>query len=136
VVVNCDAGAYFAGRAWGKHKLAPKISPGKSVEGAIGGIIVGTLMGMLFKAIFDYWWPDLSAAFPWQATIPAGILIGVTGIIGDLVESMLKRDAAVKDTGSLLPGMGGILDRIDAALLAVPVMYYLLVGYVFFALRF
>ncbi len=131
VVVWCDAGAYFAGRAYGKRKLAPRISPGKTIEGALGGVLAGTVAGVLAKATFDTFWPDLSAAFPWSAAIPFGIVLSIVGIIGDLVESLLKRDAAVKDTGALLPGMGGILDRIDAPLLAVPMMYYLLLGYLF-----
>jgi phosphatidate cytidylyltransferase len=131
VVVLCDAGAYFAGRAWGRRKLAPEISPNKSVEGALGGIVVGTLGGLLFKGVFDVFWPSLSAAFPWSIAIPFGIVLCIVGIIGDLVESLLKRDADVKDTGALLPGMGGILDRIDAPLLALPMMYYMLLGYAF-----
>lgn len=129
VLINCDAGAYFAGRAWGRHKLAPRVSPGKSVEGALGGIIIGVLAGMFCKLLFDTFWPAWSAALSWHATIPFGIVLSVVGITGDLVESLLKRDAAVKDTGSLLAGMGGVLDRIDSPLLGIPVMYYLLLGY-------
>ena len=128
VVVLCDAGAYFAGRAWGRRKLAPEISPNKTVEGALGGIVVGTVGGGLFKLVFDLFWPHTSAAFPWEIVLPFGIVLCIVGIIGDLVESLLKRDADVKDTGALLPGMGGILDRIDAPLLALPAMYYLLLG--------
>lgn len=131
VVVLCDAGAYFAGRAWGRRKLAPEISPNKTVEGALGGIVVGTLGGALFKLVFALLWPMESAAFVWSLVIPFGIVLCVMGTIGDLVESLLKRDADVKDTGALLPGMGGILDRIDAPLLAVPVMYYMMLGYVY-----
>ena len=131
VVFSCDTGAYFGGRAYGKRKLAPRISPGKTVEGALCGVLAGTLAGLLVKGLFDLLWPDLSAAFPWSAAIPFGIVLAISGVIGDLVESLLKRDAAVKDTGALLPGMGGILDRIDAPLLAIPMMYYLLLGYLF-----
>jgi phosphatidate cytidylyltransferase len=131
VVVNCDAGAYFAGRAWGRRKLAPEVSPNKSVEGALGGIVVGTTAGLISKVIFDLFWPNLSVALSWQVAIPFGIVLCIVGIIGDLVESLLKRDADVKDTGALLPGMGGILDRIDASLLALPVMYYMLLAYAF-----
>ena len=129
VVINCDAGAYFAGRAYGRHKLAPQISPGKSVEGAIGGIIWGTLAGLICKAVFDGFWPELSASLGYGALVAFGIVLAIAGIVGDLVESLLKRDAAIKDAGSLLPGMGGVLDRIDAPLLAVPVMHYMLLGY-------
>ena len=130
-VIACDAGAYFAGRAYGKRKLAPRVSPGKTVEGALGGIVVGTLGGLAAKGVFDVFWPDLSVAFPWSVTIAFGIVLSLVGIVGDLVESLLKRDAAMKDTGALLPGMGGVLDRIDSPLLGVPVMYYLLLGYLF-----
>jgi phosphatidate cytidylyltransferase len=135
VVVGCDAGAYFAGRAWGRRRLAPEISPNKSVEGALGGIVAGTLCGLLVKAVFDFFWPELSALLIWSVTIPFGVVLCVVGIIGDLVESLLKRDADVKDTGALLPGMGGVLDRIDAPLLALPVMYYVLLGYVYVRLN-
>jgi len=131
VVVMCDAGAYFAGRAYGRRKLAPRISPGKSVEGALGGIVLGTLTALGVKLTFDFFWPDMSECFPLRATLPFGIVLSCVGITGDLVESLLKRDAKVKDTGALLPGMGGVLDRIDAPLLAIPVMYYMMMAYVF-----
>ncbi len=131
VVVLCDAGAYFAGRAWGRRKLAPQISPNKSVEGALGGIILGVLAGLATKFLFDIYRPDWSAALPWSVSIFFGFLLCIVGIIGDLVESLLKRDAEVKDTGALLPGMGGVLDRIDAHLLGLPTMYYLMLGYIY-----
>ncbi len=134
VVIWCDTGAYFAGRAYGRRKLAPKISPGKSVEGAIGGMLAGTLAGFIAKGLFDAFWPTLSHPLGWGAALIFGLLISLVGIVGDLVESLLKRDAAVKDTGTLLPGFGGVLDRIDAPLLAIPVMYYLLLFYVFLRL--
>jgi len=130
VVVWCDAGAYFAGRRWGRRKLAPRISPGKSVEGALGGVAAGTLAAAGMKAGCDFFFPSLSAGLPWAWVLAFGVVLSVMGIIGDLVESLLKRDAQVKDAGRLLPGMGGVLDRIDAPLIAVPVMYYmLLVGF-------
>lgn len=127
-VVWCDAGAYFAGRKYGRRKLAPKVSPGKTVEGALGGLMAGMIGGLGAKGVFDFFWPDLSAAFPWEQVIPFAFILSIVGIVGDLVESLLKRDAAVKDAGSLLPGMGGVLDRIDAPILAFPVMYYMLLG--------
>ncbi len=127
-VVLCDAGAYFAGRAWGKRKLAPKISPGKTVEGALGGIAAGTVAALVCKGVFDLFWPDLSRGLPWALAAPIAFVLATAGMIGDLVESLLKRDAAQKDAGSLLPGMGGVLDRIDSALLAIPVMYYLMLA--------
>jgi phosphatidate cytidylyltransferase len=134
IVVWCDTGAYFAGRAYGRRKLAPRISPGKSIEGAIGGVLAGTLGGLTAKLVFDFFWPDLSRPLGWAAAVVLGIVISVVGVIGDLVESLLKRDAAVKDTGTLLPGFGGVLDRIDSPLLGIPVMYYLLLFYVFLRL--
>jgi phosphatidate cytidylyltransferase len=134
VVVGSDAGAYFAGRAYGARKLAPRISPGKTVEGAIGGVVGGTFVGLVFKAIFDFWWPELSALLGWALVVVFGVLLSVVAIVGDLVESLLKRDAQVKDAGAMLPGMGGILDRIDSPLLAIPVMYYLMLFTVFLRL--
>ena len=130
-VVWSDAGAYFAGRAWGRRKLAPKISPGKTVEGAIGGVLGGTAAALLTKAIFDMFWPDLSQALLWGPAVAMGMMVAVVAIVGDLAESLMKRDAQTKDAGSLLPGMGGILDRIDSPLLGIPVMYYMLLFYVF-----
>ena len=130
-LVACDAGAYFAGRAWGRKKLAPQISPNKSIEGALGGIIMGVLFGLGTKLLCDLVRPDWSAALPWSVAFGFGFVLCLVGIVGDLVESLLKRDAEVKDTGALLPGMGGVLDRIDAPLLGLPTMYYLLLGYVF-----
>lgn len=127
-VVLCDAGAYFAGRAWGKRKLAPKISPGKTVEGALGGVAAGTVAALLCKGTFDVFWPELSRGMPWLLAGSLGLVLSIAGMIGDLVESLLKRDAALKDAGHLLPGMGGVLDRIDSALLAIPVMYYLMLA--------
>ncbi len=130
-VVWSDAGAYFAGRAWGKRKLAPRISPGKTVEGAIGGVVGGTLAALLTKGIFELFWPELSQALDWGPAMAMGFVVAVVAIIGDLTESLMKRDAKIKDAGSLLPGMGGVLDRIDSPLLGIPVMYYMLLFYVF-----
>ncbi len=130
-VVLTDAGAYFAGRTWGKRKLAASISPGKTVEGALGGIVVGTAGGLVTKALFDLLWPELSAFFGWWITALFATVAAVMGTVGDLVESLLKRDAARKDAGDLLPGMGGVLDRIDSSLLAIPVIYYVVLAYVY-----
>jgi phosphatidate cytidylyltransferase len=130
-VVWSDAGAYFAGRAWGKRKLAPRISPGKTVEGAVGGVVGGTVGGLLAKAVFDFFWPELSAALTWSAALVMGIAVAIIAIVGDLIESLLKRDAQTKDTGRLLPGMGGMMDRVDSPLLGIPAMYYMLLFYVF-----
>lgn len=131
VVVWCDAGAYFGGRAYGKRKLAPAISPGKSVEGAVAGVIGGLLGAIVCKGGFDWFWPGLSASLSWYAVGVLALLLSAAGIVGDLIESLLKRDAEVKDTGHLLPGTGGVLDRIDSFLLAFPVMYYAMLFYIF-----
>jgi phosphatidate cytidylyltransferase len=133
-VVACDAGAYFAGRAYGRRKLAPRISPKKSVEGAIGGILAGTLGGALTKGVFDLLWPQFSVTFDWPSAFIFAPTLAVVAIVGDLVQSLLKRDARTKDTGRLLPGMGGVLDRIDSSLLAIPVMYYLLLAHTYLRL--
>lgn len=126
VVVASDAGAYFAGRAYGKRKLAPKVSPSKTIEGTIGGVLFAIFCGCVTKAIFDFLWPHRSAYLDYETLAVLALFVAAAGIVGDLVESLLKRDAAVKDAGRLLPGMGGVLDRIDSALLGIPVMYYLL----------
>lgn len=129
-VILCDAAAYFGGRAYGKRKLAPAISPGKSVEGATAGVIGGMLGGVVCKGIFEVFWPELSAPLTWVAVVVLALLLSIAAIIGDLIESLLKRDAEVKDTGRLLPGTGGVLDRIDSSLLAFPVLYYSMLLYV------
>ena len=131
-VIGSDVGAYFAGRAWGRRKLAPRVSPGKTVEGALGGIVFGTFVGILLKGGFDAFAPSYSATMSWGFCIVVAPVLAGVGIVGDLVESLLKRDAQVKDTGTLLPGTGGVLDRIDSNLLGIPVMYYLLLAYTFF----
>jgi len=117
----CDTGAYFVGRAYGKRKLIPKISPGKTVEGTIGGIITGILAVCVTKGIADIF---MTTGFGWSKAALLGIGITIGGIIGDLIESMLKRDAGVKDSGKIVPGHGGILDRLDSLLWAIPVTYY------------
>lgn len=111
-----DTGAYFAGRAFGKHKLAPAISPGKTVEGAIGGL-AATLVAMFLARVS--FMPMLSVRDCLMIGIPAAIV----GPVGDLVESLLKRSAGAKDSGRLLPGHGGILDRIDALLFVGAYVY-------------
>ncbi len=131
--IGCDTGAYFVGRRYGRRRLAPTISPNKSVEGALGGLLAGALLGAGVKLFFDEIWPGgLSRDFPLLVAAGFGLALAAAGILGDLIESLLKRDAALKDAGSLLPGVGGLLDRIDSALLAFPVMYYLLLAYYYF----
>jgi phosphatidate cytidylyltransferase len=108
-----DTAAYFAGRAWGRHKLAPSISPGKTWEGAAGGVA-----GALAYAIIC---GTLAEGILWVPYLAAAALIAVLSIVGDLFESALKRQAGAKDSGTLLPGHGGILDRIDSATAILPV---------------
>jgi len=126
VTWSTDAGAYFVGSALGKTKLAPRLSPKKTVEGAIGGILAATAMSLLWGI-----WIGL----PWQHCAILGPLIGVLGQIGDLCESALKRDIGVKDFGMVLPGHGGILDRFDSLLFTAPIAYYYLQFFVVHSLK-
>lgn len=112
-----DAGAYFAGRAYGKRPLAPRISPKKTVEGFIGGVITASIGSMLCGIVFG-------SPFPWYFELTLGLVLGAAGTLGDLAESLVKRDADIKDAGSLLPGHGGLLDRLDSILFTFPVCYY------------
>ena len=121
-VAISDSAQYYTGRAFGRRPLAPIVSPKKTVEGAIGGAVVGTL---LFSIVGIWWLPQLAA--PFRAVL--GLTIVALGIVGDLFESMLKRSAGVKDSSALIPGHGGVLDRIDALLFAAPV-YYIVLRYV------
>ena len=131
--LGCDAAGFFVGRRFGRHRLAPVISPSKSVEGAIGGIVIASGLAVCVKLVFDSIVPgQLSVHFGFGAAAAFGAALASVGILGDLVESSLKRDAQLKDAGRLLPGVGGVLDRIDSALLAFPVMYYLLLAYYYF----
>ena len=131
VVIAGDAGAYFAGRKYGHRPLAPAVSPKKTIEGAYGAVVGSVVVGMLVKGGFDLFARHLSEELSWGfALFLCPVLAGV-GIVGDLVESLLKRDAQVKDTGTLLPGTGGVLDRIDSNLLGIPVMYYFMLAYTY-----
>lgn len=124
VVALNDTGAYFTGRALGKRKLAPNLSPNKTIEGLVGGLIVGAVAASVM-AVIPPWLDVISLP---QALIAAGV-IGVVSPLGDLMESMVKRSLGVKDMGSVLPGHGGMLDRIDGFLLAAPAVYYLFRGF-------
>jgi phosphatidate cytidylyltransferase len=117
LVMMTDTGAYYAGRTFGRHKLAPRISPGKTVEGSAGGFFAAMITGPLCHLIF---FPEIPIAH----AAALGALIGILGQVGDLAESMLKRGAGVKDSGNLLPGHGGMLDRVDSILFCAPVVYY------------
>jgi len=111
MVCAADIGAYFAGRSFGRRKLAPRISPGKTWEGAVGGVSLAALVAWCGAEYFDL--PQLGA-------IAFGCAVGIFSIIGDLTESMFKRAAALKDSGALLPGHGGLLDRLDSVTAAAP----------------
>lgn len=114
-----DTGAYLVGSRWGKRRLAPNISPKKSVEGSIGGLLLVLLSAVVLRLLL---FPELS----WLSILLIAAVVAIFGTIGDLFESSLKRQAGVKDSGKLIPGHGGILDRIDSLLLAVPAVYLLL----------
>lgn len=122
-VMVSDTAQYYSGRTFGRRPLAPTISPKKTVEGAIGGFVFGALA---FVVIGARWLPEPAHAVPVRAAL--GLVIVAAGIAGDLFESMLKRSAGVKDSSSLIPGHGGVLDRIDALLFAAPV-YFLALAY-------
>ncbi len=120
-----DTSAYFVGRAIGKRKLIPRVSPGKTMEGSVGALLGATLVGAVYSLVLG--------RFPgWTLTMAEGALLGLlvaaAAVLGDLVESLLKRDAGVKDSGTLLPGHGGALDRFDSLLFTLPL------GYAFFHL--
>ena len=126
MVAMSDTGAYFTGRAIGKHKLAPLTSPKKTWEGAVGGLVAAMLTGVAvywFRAEDSF--SDLPD-YPLLWFLATGAVLSVVSQIGDLVESMLKRDAGIKDSGNIFPGHGGVLDRCDGILFAAPALYYLL----------
>ena len=116
-----DIGAYFGGRAFGRHKLIPWLSPGKTWEGLFFGLLTAGAMGALCTRYIDP--PNYN--LPWWKGVIFGAVIGGIGQLGDLLESLMKRDAEVKDSGRLVPGFGGILDIIDSPLLAAPFAYLL-----------
>ena len=117
VIMGSDTGAYFAGRAFGKHKLIPKVSPGKTWEGLAGGLIAAAA----FAALATLWFfPEL----PYQFSMPLAIVLAAVGVVGDLAESAMKRGSDTKDAASILPGHGGFLDRLDSLLFGAPIIYY------------
>jgi len=115
MVWGTDTGAYFLGRAFGKHKLAPHVSPQKTVEGAFGGVLFSVLVALCFY----HWNPELNLV--WYGVL--GLVVSICAQIGDLFESALKRLGGVKDSGSLIPGHGGILDRFDSFMFVLPIVY-------------
>ena len=116
VIFLSDTGAFYLGRFFGKRKLYPSVSPNKTWAGAFGGLLAGILSGLVFSYLFRL------RGFPLEAGLLAGSL-SVCGQVGDLVESMLKRNAGVKDSGRILPGHGGLLDRVDGLVFAVPLLF-------------
>jgi phosphatidate cytidylyltransferase len=112
-----DIGAYTAGTLFGRHSLIPHVSPKKSVEGTLGGLMLSVLVSVALK-------PFLPLDFSWMHLVILGILIGGVGQIGDLSESLMKRFCGVKDSGHLLPGMGGVLDAVDSILFTAPIFYF------------
>ena len=111
-----DTGAFFAGHFFGRHKLAPNISPGKTWEGVVGGLVFSVAAALLFTV--------RPLGVNWLLAILLGLLVGVAATLGDLAESLIKRQTHVKDSGMIMPGHGGILDRIDSLLFAVIVVYF------------
>lgn len=117
VVMSSDTFAYFAGSAFGRHKLAPRVSPGKTIEGLAGGLVGGVVAALVVRHFG-------LREVPVAAAVALGIVVSVFGVTGDLVESLLKRWSGVKDSGRLFPGHGGMLDRLDSLLFGAPVLYY------------
>ena len=115
-----DTGAYLVGRALGKHKLGTPVSPRKTVEGTIAGLVVGTLIGTLLGGIL------LKGTFSWVNAAFIGLLLSVLGQLGDLSASLMKRTAGVKDSGDVIPGHGGFIDRCDSLIFSTPTLYYYL----------
>lgn len=115
----CDSAAYFLGLAFGKHKLFPRVSPKKSWEGAIAGFVFSIIAVIAAKYIMlDF--------MTWTQIIGVGLIVGVFGQIGDLIESLIKRDANVKDSSSFIPGHGGVFDRFDSLIFSAPLVYLFL----------
>ena len=126
VLMGSDTGAYYTGRAIGKHKLAPSISPGKTWEGVAGGV----LAALVLAAVAHFWF---FRELPLKWALPLAALMTVMGILGDLTESALKRGAGAKDAAKILPGHGGALDRLDSLLFNAPLIYYF--AYFYFSAR-
>lgn len=118
VTWSCDGGAYIVGKTFGRHKLCPGLSPSKTVEGAVGGILVATLVTSIILST--------SVAFDVLSGILYAFILACTAIVGDLFESAIKRFYGCKDSGNLLPGYGGVLDRLDSLLFTLPAAYYIL----------
>lgn len=125
-----DIGAYMVGCLFGRHKLIPRISPGKSWEGVVGGLVWGTFCGCLLVWGVNRWAGGLFSALgmTWQRAIPIGLVVAAMGVVGDLAESLIKRATGVKDSGGFIPGMGGLMDVLDSILFTAPTLYVILVA--------
>ena len=119
IIAGSDTGAYYSGRRFGRRKIFPNISPKKTLEGVVGGILCGAAFAIIVHLLMD-------GPIALVLLVPAAVLLVLVGIAGDLTESMIKRASGVKDSGTILAGHGGLLDRIDSLLLSAPVLYYLL----------
>ena len=124
LIVASDIGSYFIGKSFGKRSLSP-ISPSKTIEGLIGGISCSILLAIVFAFV-------LNVSNPFLIGILYGLLISLMALVGDLIESMMKRDAKIKDSGTFLPGHGGILDRIDSYIFTPSVIYYIIIIFNYF----
>ena len=124
LIVASDIGSYFFGKSFGKRSLSP-ISPSKTIEGLIGGISCSILLAIFFAFV-------LNLVNPLLIGVLYGLLISLMALVGDLIESMMKRDAKIKDSGTFLPGHGGILDRIDSYIFTPSVIYYIIIIYNYF----
>ncbi|HTK10342.1 MAG TPA: phosphatidate cytidylyltransferase [Ktedonobacteraceae bacterium] len=114
-VWGCDSAAFFVGRYFGRHKMSPRISPGKTWEGFAGGMFLAVIAALVLTVV--------PLGVPWYIAICFGLLLGVAAVLGDLAESLIKRQTNVKDSGQLMPGHGGMLDRVDSLLFAVMIVY-------------
>ena len=120
-IVWCsDTGAYLVGRAFGKHKLGTPVSPRKTIEGTLSGLVIGTLTSFLLSGLL------LKGTLSWGHAVFIGLLLSVLGQLGDLSASLMKRTAGVKDSGHVIPGHGGFIDRCDSLIFSTPVLYYYL----------
>jgi phosphatidate cytidylyltransferase len=123
-----DIGAYAFGRTFGRHKLIPSVSPGKTVEGAVGGLVASVLVAWLYSRFLLR--PDAHLGFRWEpiGVIAFGALVSVAAQVGDLAESLMKREGGVKDSSRIIPGHGGVLDRVDSLLFVLPIAFVVFGG--------
>jgi phosphatidate cytidylyltransferase len=117
IIIASDTGAYYTGKNLGRHKLAPRISPGKTIEGSIGGLLLALMVALISKYSFL---PEMPT---WHA-LALALMMNIIGQMGDLFESLLKRGAGAKDAAAIIPGHGGLLDRLDSILFNAPLLYY------------